>query len=130
MACPPLFTSLSPCPPSCLLVTRPLPTDMLYMYVRPWPVHLYHLPIPMSSVTCPPCNVAFPLLSPPYPRLRSCLLVTRPVHPPHPSPHPIPTPVASLWRGTISTGPAGHVRKSYRTRAALRALASRGRGSL
>ena len=61
----------------------------LYVYVRPWPVHLCHLPIPMSSVMpvtrllpCYTCTYDHGLstsvasLSPCPP---SCLLVTRPL---------------------------------------------------
>ena len=36
-------------------------TPMLCMYVRPWPVHLRHLPIPVSSVMSA-CNKASPML--------------------------------------------------------------------
>ena len=54
------------------------------------------------------CNKACPPQSPPHLRLRSCLLVTRPVHH-YPTPHPIPTPAAKPepWTATIPTGPAG-----------------------
>ena len=86
MACLPL----SPPHPHVLGHACNKASPMLCMYVRPWPVHLCHLPIPVSSVMSA-CNKASPML---YMYVRpwlstsvtslspcppSCLLVTRPL---------------------------------------------------
>ena len=57
MACLPL----SPPHPHVLGHACNKASPMLCMYVRPWPVHLCHLPIPVSSVMSA-CNKASPML--------------------------------------------------------------------